>query len=657
MLKRIKKASIKTKLLLAFIVILVLPSITIGWTSYQTAEKSLSESMIGTAKDNVDILDSIITKEIEAKHVDVTYFAKTFNKAIYEQEGVEGILSRLESYKSLHPETEALYLGTNDGGFTQAPNVTMPEGYNPTERSWYKEAVEKSGEVIITAPYISSTTNNIVVTIAKQTDDKSGVIGIDLIMNDIVKTSKMVRIGKEGYVAIFDEQKNVIAHPLKKAGEQLKDKAVDRLYESKQGSFEYSFQGDSKHIVYTTNEKTGWKIGGTMLYEEIEDAAQPIYYRTLTVIGLSLLIGGMFIYFLVRSIIQPLKELVVSSKKISEGDLTETIVVRSNDEVGQLGESFNEMASSLRNVISQINTSAGHVTASSEELTASVRQASEATEQITSAMEQVSSSAETQNREVEEGASLLEEVSKGIQHVADSSSIISRTSLQTKQIAEDGGALVQKTVNQMQSIHQSVAHSDTIITSLDEKSKQIGEILEVIQHIAQQTNLLALNAAIEAARAGEHGRGFAIVADEVRKLAEQSEQSSSEIGKLVTHIQVDIKQTVDSMKEVGTEVQSGLTVANETKQSFSEILKSTNNIVSQINNMVDVSNKMAGDAEEVTKSVNEIASAAEENSASTQNIAVASEEQLASIEEINSAAVHLAQMAEELQEMIGKFKI
>ncbi|KEK17277.1 chemotaxis protein, partial [Bacillus manliponensis] len=619
MLKRIKKASIKAKLLFSFIMILVIPSVMIGWISYQTAEQSLSDSTVDTAKDSVEILDNIITKEIKAKHVDTAYFAKSFTKAIYEQEGEAGIQSKLELYTSLHPETEAIYIGTAEGGFIQSPVVTMPEGYNPTDRPWYKEAVEKSGEVIVTTPYISSATNSIVVTIARQLDDKSGVVAIDLIIDDIVKTSKMVRIGKDGYLAIFDETKNVIVHPQKKAGEKLNDKAVDRLYEAKKGDFEYTFQGDHKHIIYTTNETTGWKIGGTMLYQEVEEAAKPIYYKTLMVIGISLLIGGICIYFLIQSIIRPLKELVASSKKISEGDLTETIVVHSNDEVGQLGESFNEMASSLRNVISQINTSAGHVTASSEELTASVRQASEATEQITSAMEQVSSSAETQNREVEEGASLLEEVSKGIQHVADSSSIISRTSLQTKQIAEDGGALVQKTVNQMQSIHQSVVHSDTIITSLDEKSKQIGEILEVIQHIAQQTNLLALNAAIEAARAGEHGRGFAIVADEVRKLAEQSEQSSSEIGKLVTHIQIDIKQTVDSMKEVGTEVQSGLTVANETKQSFSEILKSTNDIVSQINNMVDVSNKMAGDAGEVTKSVNEIASAAEENSASTQN--------------------------------------
>ncbi|MGA5681159.1 MULTISPECIES: methyl-accepting chemotaxis protein [Bacillus cereus group] len=286
-----------------------------------------------------------------------------------------------------------------------------------------------------------------------------------------------------------------------------------------------------------------------------------------------------------------------------------------------------------------------------------MKQTSEATEQITQAIEQVSSGAEIQTKEVEEGATLLEEVTEGIQRVADSSSLVSTASMYTKKKAENGGKLVEQTVNQMQLIHESVSQSDKIIGLLDDKSKQIGAILEVIQHIAEQTNLLALNAAIEAARAGEQGRGFAIVADEVRKLAEQSGQSSTEIGKLVKEIQFDIKETVSSMNQVGAEVQSGLVVANETKQSFAEILKSTNDTVLQIDNMVDVAKQMTVDAKQVSASINEIAATIEENAASVQNIAGSSEEQLASVDEINAAAVHLSQMAEELQEMISKFKV
>ncbi|MGR5966027.1 methyl-accepting chemotaxis protein [Bacillus cereus] len=410
-------------------------------------------------------------------------------------------------------------------------------------------------------------------------------------------------------------------------------------------------------MVFATNVKTGWKIGGTMYATEVIEAAQPVFYNMLIVMLISLVVGGVLIYFVTLSIMKPLKRLVITSKEISEGDLTQTIEIHSNDEIGQLAKGFNEMTNSLRTLIARINTSAGHVAAASEELTASVRQASEATEQITTAMDEISSGATTQTTSVENGAMLLFDVTEGIQHVANSSSSINIASAHTREKAEDGGKLVGRTVNQMQSIAESVSQSDAVIQLLNNKSKQIGDILEVIQNIADQTNLLALNAAIEAARAGEHGRGFAIVADEVRKLAEQSSISSSEISKLIGEIQDDMGKTVKSMNHVNEEVQSGLVIANETKQNFAEILQSTNEIANQIKTMVETANGMSKGANEVSISVGQIAMTAQNNATSTQNVAASAEEQLASMEEIGSAAGTLSQMAEELQVLIERFKV
>ncbi len=417
------------------------------------------------------------------------------------------------------------------------------------------------------------------------------------------------------------------------------------------------YDGSEKQMVFATNVKTGWKISGTMYSNEVIEAAQPVFYNMLIVMFISLVIGGALIYFVTLSITKPLKRLVVTSKEISEGDLTQTIEIHSNDEIGQLAKGFNEMTDALRTLIGRINTSAGHVAAASEELTASVRQASEATEQITMAMDEISSGATTQTTSVENGAMLLFNVTEGIQHVANSSSSISTASAHTREKAEDGGKLVGKTVNQMQSIAESVSQSDEVIQLLNNKSKQIGDILEVIQNIADQTNLLALNAAIEAARAGEHGRGFAIVADEVRKLAEKSSVSSSEISKLISEIQDDMSKTVKSMGHVNEEVQSGLVIANETKQNFTEILQSTNEIADQIKTMVETANGMSKGANEVSISVGQIAMTAQNNATSTQNVAASAEEQLASMEEIGSAAGTLSQMAEELQVLIERFKV
>ncbi|MBG9584669.1 chemotaxis protein [Bacillus thuringiensis] len=655
--ERLEQMKLKTKLSMAFIAILIIPSLIVGVSSYDKAKTDLNETILQTAKDNVSILNKIVDDELENKHVDVTHFAKILTQGDYNADQLQNVQGKFDQYIQLHPEIETIYTTSSNNQFIHAPVGKVLEGFNPLESTWYKDAVKANGEIIVSSPYKSKATGNMVVAIAKQNADKSGVIGVDLNIDDIVKTSKMIKIGKQGFVSIVSQDKTIVVHPTLKPGEKLEKSLADELYKKEDGVITYSLNGEDRNISFKTNKKTGWKIAGVMPIKEIKEATNPIFYKTLTIIVTSLLLGGIVIFFILKSIINPLRQLVISAQRISQGDLTEKIDIRSKDELGQLGSSFNTMAESLRNIISRINTSAGHVAASSEELTASVEQASVATEQITKEMEEISNSAEVQNNEVASGAKLIGDVTRNIQCIADNASEVSASSLYTKQKANEGEQLVEQTVTQMQSIHHSVFQSDNVIKLLDKKSQQIGSILEAIQNIAEQTNLLALNAAIEAARAGEQGRGFAIVADEVRKLAEQSSESSMEIGSLITEIQADVHETVKAMNEVGVEVQSGIQVANDTKKSFYEISKSANDIVSKVHGMVELSNKMTNDAMKVDTSINQISMAVKENSSSMQTIAGSSEEQHASMEEINSSAVQLAQMAEELQELIGGFNI
>ncbi|MED0962258.1 methyl-accepting chemotaxis protein [Bacillus paramycoides] len=637
------------KLLTSFFVILIAAVSIIGGMSYQTAKKNFESQIMSSAQDNIKILDNLINQMIEAKFNDVNNFARLIHSDMYQGDNQGELRKMLSQYINLNKDIEQVYVAGNDKKFVQEPNIQMAADYDPTTRSWYKDAVNKQGGIVVTEPYKAQGNGHIVVTIAKQTEDKNGVVAVDLSLDNLLKTTKLINIGKKGYAFILDGKQKVIAHPQEKSGDKADDSWAKKIYEDNHGTFSYSYGGSEKKMVFATNLKTGWKIGGTMYSNEVVEAAQPVFYNMLIVMLISLVVGGALIYFVTLSITKPLKRLVVTSKEISEGDLTQTIQIHSNDEIGQLAKGFNEMTHSLRTLIGRINTSAGHVAAASEELTASVRQASEATEQITMAMDEISS--------VENGAMLLFDVTEGIQHVANSSLSINAASAHTREKAEDGGKLVGKTVNQMQSIAESVSQSDAVIQLLNNKSKQIGDILEVIQNIADQTNLLALNAAIEAARAGEHGRGFAIVADEVRKLAEQSSVSSSEISKLICEIQDDMSKTVKSMNNVNEEVQSGLVIANETKQNFAEILQSTNEIADQIKTMVETANGMSKGANEVSISVGQIAMTAQNNSTSTQSVAASAEEQLASMEEIGSAAGTLSQMAEELQVLIERFKV
>ena len=655
--KRFQNMKVAKKLLISFFIILIAAISSIGGMSYQTAKKNFESQIMNSANDNIKILDNLINQTIGAKFNDVTHLAKVIDSSLYQGENQGELKKIFSQYINLHPEIEQVYIGGNDKKFVQEPDIQMPADYDPTTRPWYKDAVSKQGGIIVTEPYKDEINGRIIITIAKQMDDKSGVVGFDLNLDDLLKTTKMINIGKKGYAFILDQNQKIIAHPQEKSGEKAADSWAKRMYQENHGTFTYSSGGSEKEVVFATNVKTGWKIGGTMYASEVVESAQPVFYNMLIIMVISLLVGGTLIYFVTLSITRPLKKLVVTSHEISDGDLTQTIEIHSNDEIGQLAKGFNEMTHSLRTLIGRINTSAGHVAAASEELTASVRQASEATEQITMAMDQVSDGVTTQTSSVEHGALLLFNVTEGIQHVANNSSSIANASTYTREKAEDGGKLVGQTVNQMHLIAESVSQSDAVIQALNDKSKQIGDILEAIQNIADQTNLLALNAAIEAARAGEHGRGFAIVADEVRKLAEQSSGSSNKIGKLIGEIQEDMGKTVNAMSNVNEEVQSGLVIANETKQNFAEILHSTNEIATQIESMVETANGMSKGANEVSVSVGEIAMTVQNNATSTQSVAASAEEQLASMEEISSAASTLSQMAEELQVLIERFKV
>ena len=225
-----------------------------------------------------------------------------------------------------------------------------------------------------------------------------------------------------------------------------------------------------------------------------------------------------------------------------------------------------------------------------------------------------------------------------------------------KEQAKMGGEFVGKTAQQIHAIHRSVNDSGEAIRYLDTRSQEIGEITKVITEIANQTNLLALNAAIEAARAGEHGKGFAVVADEVRKLAEQSQQSSTQISMLINEIQVDLARSNNSINQVKSDVQEGLTIVNKTEDSFKLILDSLDTVGMQIVDMAATAEQMSASAQEVSANVTST-SMSRDASENFQSVAAATEEQLASMEEISSASNNLSEMAMNLQELVSKFRL
>lgn len=647
--------NLQTKLYIAFALVLIIPVVLVGSLSYFSAKDSIKDEILFSAKDSVNVLNTLIDKTMQEKLHEMNVFSKEINASYY-GERETFLRPYLLQYVKQNQDALSIYVGTEKGAFIQEPKLITDAKYNPKERAWYKEAVSLQGKPYITEPYVGKGTGDMIVTVSQQLKDRSGVVAVDIKLEDLQKVSDSIRIGKAGYSSIFDANQKVISHPTLEGGVEVKENFMNAAYKKDSGTFDYVYDGDERSLIFTTNTLTGWKITGTIFSKEIDESAVSILMTTIFVLVAAIVICTIIVHFVIKGMIRPIVRLKESAVTISKGDLTEKVQITSQDEIGQLGQAFNDMQESLRTLIKKVELNAEEVASSAEELTANANQTSSATEQVASAIQEVASSADMQTTNANKNADSLNELSTAIIHIAEISSTVTDLTQHATMQANEGGKAVQDTKEQMNSIHLSVSDSNAKIQTLYERSKQISSILDVITGIADQTNLLALNAAIEAARAGEHGKGFAVVADEVRKLAEQSQQSAKQIFDLIKGIQADTEQSVRIMAQVSTDVENGLHVSDEAIAKFNVIMTSMREITPKMEEVSSASEQMSASVQEVTAVTEDLAFSAKGNAATAEEVAASTEEQLASMEEINASAQSLSYMADELKALINQFK-
>ncbi|WML42677.1 methyl-accepting chemotaxis protein [Neobacillus sp. PS3-40] len=381
--------------------------------------------------------------------------------------------------------------------------------------------------------------------------------------------------------------------------------------------------------------------------------------NVVLILGVLAILAGLAIALYIGGhISRPVLKVSNLAKRIAMGDLTiDEVKVNNRDEIGELAQSFNEMATNLRQLIIEANSHSVQVAASAEELIASAEQTSKATEQIVISIQEIVKGTDSEVQSVDEASQAIHEMSIGVKQIADNSQIVLSTAMNVSEKASEGGQAIQTTVKQMQTINDTVGGLANVVIGLGDHSKEIGQIIEVITGISAQTNLLALNAAIEAARAGVHGKGFAVVADEVRKLAEQSASSANQISTLISTIQVETNNAVKSMETATKEVVVGINVVNMAGVSFEYIQEGINEVTTQIQEIASAVQQMSAGSEQMVHSMKLVNEVSETIASGTQEVSAATEEQLASMEEITSAGICLSDMAEELQTLIGKFRI
>ena len=380
----------------------------------------------------------------------------------------------------------------------------------------------------------------------------------------------------------------------------------------------------------------------------------------LAIIVISILIEIAIGWIITKRIVKRLQDAVSFLGNISLGDFSQTVPEASmhdKSEFGELSQAVDKMNTSVRNLIQHLFKTSEQLAAASEQLTASAEQSAQASNQVADSITEVAVGAQKQLQLTNSANDVVGQMSTGIEQVAQNTAIVSESAEKTATSATSGGEAIETAVRQMRIIEEKTNATSGVIGELEEKSKQIGQIVEAIGSIAAQTNLLALNAAIEAARAGDAGRGFAVVAEEVRKLAEQSEGAASQITELIHEVQNQTASAVAFMQDGKKEVDSGANVVHLAGASFKDILTMIQSILEQIREIAAASQQLTSGTDQVVGTVHDITKESKNAAEQTETISAATQEQAASMEEIASASKHLATMAENLQAEIRKFKI
>jgi len=478
----------------------------------------------------------------------------------------------------------------------------------------------------------------------------------------------VIQQGKDDPKAVL----NLIAYKENSSSLLVKDgKVIARsgksLTKEIEGSLQPLFTGEQNEVKLSDGlggyayaaKAEDYTVVAVSKYDDFDNSLVSYNWLMLTVIISSLLVICGVTWILVdRLFIKPIHKVSRAVEHIGSGDFSHQVGMteQRKDIWGNVARSFTRMRVNLKGLVDHVVDTSENINTTSNDFAISSQETSKSSEQITISLQDISMGVDEQAKKLAEVGQMIEDVTMAIGEVDQTVKTITGEFTKANDKVVHGNEIVNKTITHMRQLSDNVEASAGMMSSLQQKSDKVGEILAIITDIAGQTNLLALNAAIEAARAGEHGRGFAVVANEVRKLADQSNQAALEIQQIIAEVQSETGNAVETMEKSHHFVQSGIQSVNDTGDVFHAIvamMQEISNLASMVEAIVQEVNISSQD---MLERVQGVVAISEESATSVQSIAAATEEQNAVMEELASSAEEFKRMAMGLQDSLTKFK-
>lgn len=531
----------------------------------------------------------------------------------------------------------SVYVGTEQGEFKMQPPDELPSDYDPRTRPWYKDAVS-ANKSTLTEPYLDAVTKDLIITIAtpiSRGGSQEAVAGGDLSLETLVKMIKTLHVQYDGYAFLVDDSGRILVHPdTSLVMKTLADAYPVETPKISSGVSESAFQGKTQILAFARVNglpSVNWYVGVAVdksqafgMLREFRNSA-----IVATIIALVLIISLLSI--LLSVLMRPLNLMGKAMHDIAagEGDLTQRLKIMSQDEFGYLGNGFNLFVERIQQSMRQV--------------AASTVQLNEVALRVVSASNSSMLNSDQQSSRTSSVAAAINQLGAATQEIAENAARASGHSSDARNLASSGQDIVEQNIQAMGRLSARISGASDQIELLNTKTANIGQILEVISGISQQTNLLALNAAIEAARAGEAGRGFAVVADEVRSLAHRTQESSSQVQRMIEELQLGARDAVTSMSESQRESDESVTIANRAGVSLESVTTRIGEIDSMNQSVATATEEQTAVVEAINVDITEI---------NTLN-----QEGVKNLQDTLQACSDLEEQSSRLKQLVGSFRI
>ncbi|KAA5837471.1 methyl-accepting chemotaxis protein [Pseudomonas chlororaphis] len=546
------------------------------------------------------------------------------------------VASLLEQ-KALTSTFMASYLGDASGSFTIRPDAKMPDGFDPRVRPWYKGAESSSGSTL-TEPYIDAATGQLIISVAtasRHAGQSIGVVGGDLSLQTLVETLNALDFDGMGYAFLVSADGKILVHPDKALVMKSLSEAYPQNTPRINGDFsEIEVEGKTRIVTFTPIKglpSVNWYIGLSVdkdkAFSMLSEFRASAIIATIIAVAIIIALLGM----LIRVLMQPLHVMTRAMQDIAdgEGDLTRRLTIQNQDEFGILGTAFNRFVERIHGSIREVSSATEHV--------------NEVALRVVSASNSSMLNSDEQASRTNSVAAAINQLGAAAQEIARNAAQASQQASDARSLAEDGQQVVDRSILAMNQLSDMISASSNNIETLNSKTVNIGQILEVITSISQQTNLLALNAAIEAARAGEAGRGFAVVADEVRNLAHRTQESAQQVQTMIEELQVGARESVSTMSNSQRHSQDSVEIANQAGERL-------NSVTQRIGEIDGMNQSVATATEEQTSVVESI-------NMDITEINTLNQEGVENLQSTLRACSDLEQQAARLKQLVGSFRI